>query len=40
MALKVSGFSSAALDYKIIYFDNQNTPTAAIQENVTGTSGR
>tara|TARA_R110001583_G_scaffold187396_1_gene348711 strand:- start:2131 stop:2505 length:375 start_codon:yes stop_codon:yes gene_type:complete len=40
MSLKVSGFSSAALDYKIIYFDNQNTPTAAIQENVTGTSGR
>mgnify|MGYP003134589352 CR=1 FL=1 len=40
MALKVSGFSGAALDYKIIYFDNQNTPTADIQENVTGTSGR
>ena len=40
MSIKVSGFSSAALDYKIIYFDNQNTPTAAIQENVTGSSGR
>ena len=40
MALKVSGFSSAALDYKIINFDNTSTPTAAIQENVTGTSGR
>jgi hypothetical protein len=40
MAIKVSGFSSAALDYKIIYFDNQAVPTAAIQENVTGSSGR
>ncbi len=40
MALKVSGFSSAALEYKIVYFDNQNTPTAAINENVTGTSGK
>ncbi len=40
MSIKVSGFSSAALDYKIIYFDNQTAPTAAIQQNVTGTSGR
>ena len=40
MALKVSGFSSAALDYKIVYFDNQANPTSAINENVTGTSGR
>ena len=40
MSIKVSGFSSAALDYKIINFDNQQSPTAAIQENVTGTSGR
>ena len=40
MALKVSGFSSTALDYKIVYFDNQSSPTAAIQENVTGASGR
>lgn len=39
-SIKVSGFSSAALDYKIIYFDNQTTPTAAIQENVTGSSGK
>lgn len=39
-SIKVSGFSSAALDYKIIYFDNQSSPTAAIQENVTGSSGR
>ena len=39
-SIKVSGFSSAALDYKIIYFDNQNSPTAAIQENVTGSSGK
>tara|TARA_R110002167_G_scaffold180389_4_gene380595 strand:+ start:127 stop:507 length:381 start_codon:yes stop_codon:yes gene_type:complete len=40
MSIKVSGFSSAALDYKIIYFNNQTNPSAAIQENVTGTSGR
>ena len=39
-SIKVSGFSSAALDYKIIYFDNQNSPTASIQENVTGSSGK
>ena len=39
MALKVSGFNSSALDYKIVYFDNQSTPTAAIQENVTGSNG-
>ena len=38
--IKVSGFSSAALDYKIIYFNNQQSPTAAIQENVTGSSGK
>tara|TARA_R100001594_G_scaffold7620_1_gene20441 strand:+ start:14198 stop:14578 length:381 start_codon:yes stop_codon:yes gene_type:complete len=38
--IKVSGFSSAALDYKIVYFDNQTNPTAAIQENVTGSPGR
>ncbi len=39
MALKVSGFSGTAIDYKIVEFDNSNTPTSAIQENVTGTSG-
>ena len=39
MAIKVSGFSGTAIDYKIVDFDNTNTPTAAIQENVTGTSG-
>jgi len=41
MSLKVSGFSSAALQYKIVFFNNaSNTPTSAINENVTGTSGR
>ena len=40
MSIKVSGFSSAALDYKIVFFDNQQSPTAAIQENVTGAAGR
>ena len=39
MTLKVSGFSGTAIDYKIVEFDNTNTPTAAIQENVTGASG-
>jgi hypothetical protein len=40
MSIKVSGFSSAALDYKIVYFDNTANVTAAIQENVTGSSGK
>jgi|TARA_R100001443_G_scaffold29830_4_gene43132 hypothetical protein len=37
-SLKVSGFSSGALAYKIVYLNN-DTPVATIQENVTGTSG-
>ena len=40
MSLKVSGFSSAALDYKIVYYDNTSNPATDIQENVTGSSGR
>ena len=38
-SLKVSGFSSGALAYKIVHLNN-DTPVATIQENVTGTSGR
>lgn len=37
-SIKVSGFASGALDYKIVYFNN-DTPVATIQENVTGASG-
>jgi len=39
MALKVSGFNSVAIDYKIVSYDNTNSPSSAIQENVTGSSG-
>ena len=37
--IKVSGFSSGSLAYKIVYYNN-DTPVATIQENVTGSSGR
>lgn len=36
--MKVSGFSSGALAYKIVNYNN-DTPVATIQENVTGSSG-
>lgn len=37
-SIKVSGFASGAMSYKIVYFNN-DTPVTTIQENVTGTSG-